>query len=1114
MAFPVSAVIDNFNRANGGVGANWGDIFAVGGGSNLWITGNQLSDFTTPTLGQWTTDFGPDCETYITHTSTLAPFEPDQELPSDYFILYARLANMGAGTTDGYAVKIDGDDVGTFYRYDNSAPTQLGATVLVTGLLAVGTKWGMSIVGNIISLYYKLAAGSWTLVTTRTDATYTAAGRSGLLLSTSQNNVMLDDFGGGTISSFVAPQGKPSLIRYPSHLLPATEVSTVLLSRKPALTESVTASGVPSVLKSFLHTYSIVATNTTALLKIPQKVLTAAPPSGGSFPTTSVLDDFNRANSGTLGANWTKNIFGWSSTDIKLDTNRAYPDALNATLTAWWNPAQFGADCEAYVTYPSGAAGFDDGDLQWETDVLLYFRIQSPGSAAADGYAFASYDVGSAGGGFPGAAFYRIDNGVLTLLGAAYPAATVAVGEKRGISIVGNTMSWYYNTTGTWVSGGTDRTDSTYAAAGYIGIGANRTNVNAPVPTMDDFGGGTVVTTRVIGIATVLKTPIKLLTATATDTATLLRSAGHVLIVAASGIATILRAPVKLLAATATNTVTFIRDAAIALEAVATGVADLVTQVFAIVYTTLAATSTGVATLTRTAGTTITAVSGNSVAFLVSLPSVLFSVAGSGVATVSRTAFKVLSVAGTGIATLQLALSRILAALATPVGVLTSTASGTLTALGNAVSVLLSGPQTVLSALGTGVATIKRDAIAVLSAAATSVGALLTTKALTTSLTAVGVGVTSLIRDVATTFASLGSGVASLVRHPQIAFNAVASNAATILFSSVKVLSALGTGAVDLIRSSGRILSVAAVSVSALLRSASSTLALSASGIATAVRTPLVILYASASSAASLATEILVSLYYVTLATVGNGIATLQRVPAVTLSVTSTAVSLLVRAATSTLSTVGNGIAVVTKTTTQSLIAIGVGIATLVKQPARVLNVISTTVPRLTKRVQRAFITLVGVGNATLIKTPKRTLQTLGTGTAYLQRVSTKVLRGTISGIVTVRRLPSRTLSTASSGVAVIGSGFSALLHATGTGLAYINNSLRQTLSTIINTVSSVSSLVRPFVDYALEAFMYTKWKMEATRHLTTEMFARWSSIKFNVFRSFYVREWWRRWKG
>ena len=211
-----------------------------------------------------------------------------------------------------------------------------------------------------------------------------------------------------------------------------------------------------------------------------------------AFPVTGTLDSFDRANSATLGANWTKNIIGAGATDIKLDTNRAYPDALNATLTAWWNPAQFGADCEAYVTYPSGAAGYDDGDQQWKTDVLLYFRIQSPGSAAADGYAFASYDIGLATDVFPGAAFYRIDNGVLTLLGNAYPAATVAVGEKRGISIVGNTMSWYYNTTGTWVSGGTDRTDSTYAAAGYIGIGASRANVGAAVPAMDDFGGGTI----------------------------------------------------------------------------------------------------------------------------------------------------------------------------------------------------------------------------------------------------------------------------------------------------------------------------------------------------------------------------------------------------------------------------------------------------------------------------------------------------------------------------------------------------------------------------------------------------------------------------------------------
>lgn len=215
------------------------------------------------------------------------------------------------------------------------------------------------------------------------------------------------------------------------------------------------------------------------------------------FPSTGVIDTFTRANSGTLGANWTKDIIGASATDIKLDTNRAYPDVLTVALTAWWNPAQFGPDCEAYVTYPSGAAGFDDGDQGWETSVLLHFRIQSPGSAAGDGYAFGSYDTPN--GGAVGAQFYRIDNGVLTTLGAAYLAATVAAGEKRGISIVGDTMSWYDNTSGTWVSGGTSRTDSTYAAAGYIGIGAQRTNISAAVPTMDDFGGGTIAGAPVPG---------------------------------------------------------------------------------------------------------------------------------------------------------------------------------------------------------------------------------------------------------------------------------------------------------------------------------------------------------------------------------------------------------------------------------------------------------------------------------------------------------------------------------------------------------------------------------------------------------------------------------------
>lgn len=81
---------------------------------------------------------------------------------------------------------------------------------------------------------------------------------------------------------------------------------------------------------------------------------------------------------------------------------------------------------------------------------------------------------------------YRVDNGVLTQLGAQFDKV-LANGDDLGGEIIGSTLKVYYNTGAGWIEG-LSRTDSTYTAAGFVGL-----RVFSDVNPMDDFGGGTVV---------------------------------------------------------------------------------------------------------------------------------------------------------------------------------------------------------------------------------------------------------------------------------------------------------------------------------------------------------------------------------------------------------------------------------------------------------------------------------------------------------------------------------------------------------------------------------------------------------------------------------------------
>lgn len=194
MAFPSTSVLDNFTGTNGTdlpvYSANWQS--APAGGVNLEIQSNAATGTAAASnnTNSWATDFGPDCEIYVTITTKPAD--------GNILLLVARgVQTTSLGTIDGYCLRFapaSGTDSLIIQRIDNGAQSNLVAPI--SQEVSNGDSLGLEIVGNTLTAYYKPSGGAWTSVGTVTDSTYTAAGKIGML--TSSNTIRLDDFGGGT----------------------------------------------------------------------------------------------------------------------------------------------------------------------------------------------------------------------------------------------------------------------------------------------------------------------------------------------------------------------------------------------------------------------------------------------------------------------------------------------------------------------------------------------------------------------------------------------------------------------------------------------------------------------------------------------------------------------------------------------------------------------------------------------------------------------------------------------------------------------------------------------------------------------------------------------------
>jgi hypothetical protein len=193
-----------------------------------------------------------------------------------------------------------------------------------------------------------------------------------------------------------------------------------------------------------------------------------------SFPITSVLDNFNRAN-GDAGADWSEMMR--AGNDFNIDSNQITGDDWNAEI---YNPATYGPDCEVYATIAT---------MQSQADsIILFVRMKdvTADSYAYDGYEFNAYRFNDGGTDTMRLIIKRVDNSAATQLGASVDITDHGNGDKLGGRIIGEGLDLWYDDGAGWELRA-ERSDSTYGAAGYLVLG-----LPDNVPRVDDFGGGTL----------------------------------------------------------------------------------------------------------------------------------------------------------------------------------------------------------------------------------------------------------------------------------------------------------------------------------------------------------------------------------------------------------------------------------------------------------------------------------------------------------------------------------------------------------------------------------------------------------------------------------------------
>jgi hypothetical protein len=196
-----------------------------------------------------------------------------------------------------------------------------------------------------------------------------------------------------------------------------------------------------------------------------------------SFPATPILDDFNRADEGSVGPPVVQ-MTGWRDMSgqgvIGVRNNQAAGLVGGTANHSGWDQV-FGSEQEAYVTVAVKPLNSEE--------INLYLRVDEGLQGYCYGYIY--YREGTSDKHY----IMRIDSVSATQISPTV-YQTIGIGDKLGFRALGNEFTVYRLPSGssTWQVLVGPITDSTYTHRGYISLDHNSDTIRT-----DDFGGGAII---------------------------------------------------------------------------------------------------------------------------------------------------------------------------------------------------------------------------------------------------------------------------------------------------------------------------------------------------------------------------------------------------------------------------------------------------------------------------------------------------------------------------------------------------------------------------------------------------------------------------------------------
>jgi hypothetical protein len=184
----------------------------------------------------------------------------------------------------------------------------------------------------------------------------------------------------------------------------------------------------------------------------------------------TVTDNFNRADAGTLGANYT--VFT-AFTQMSVLTNQAATTTTNANNGGYWSANTFGNDQFIQLTFVGSTTNVNNGRMYLRTDVGRANNYSCGLIAAVD------------------ATNYSCITTVANSVTHTYTTTTAfATNDVWRMQIIGSSFKFMIN--GATVVNVTD----TDVASGFIGFTC-RDTTTAPKKCFDDFSAGDIAHTQV-----------------------------------------------------------------------------------------------------------------------------------------------------------------------------------------------------------------------------------------------------------------------------------------------------------------------------------------------------------------------------------------------------------------------------------------------------------------------------------------------------------------------------------------------------------------------------------------------------------------------------------------